>query len=189
MIIFFCGLIIFFGIHSISIVSAEWRNNMVEKLGDGAWRGLYSLVAIAGFILMVWGYGQVRYDSPMLYTPPIWLQHISLILLLPVFPLLIATYFPGRIQATVKHPMLLAVKIWAFAHLLANGELVSVILFGVFLGWAVVDRISLKKRPKRPIPGAPAARYNDSVAIVGGIGLYVAFTLWLHELLIGVSPF
>lgn len=188
MIIFLCGLIIFFAIHSISIVSVEWRNNIVGKLGEGAWRGLYSLVAISGFLLMTWGYGQARFDSPMLYSPPTWLQHISLVLLLPVFPLLIATYFPGRIQETVKHPMLLSVKIWAFAHLLANGELVSVILFGVFLGWAVVDRISLKKRPKRSIPGAPAARFNDIIAVVGGIGLYVAFIVWLHEFLIGVSP-
>ncbi len=188
MIIFFSGLIIFFGIHSISIVSVEWRNNMVGKLGEGAWRGLYSLVAISGFLLMTWGYGQARYDLPMLYTPPTWLQHISLILLLPVFPLLIATYFPGRIQATVKHPMLLAVKIWAFSHLLANGDLASVILFSAFLCWAVVDRISLKKRPKRSIPGAPTAQYNDIIAVVGGITFYIAFILWLHEFLIGVSP-
>ncbi len=188
MITFYCGLIIFFATHSISIVNVEWRNNMVVKVGEGAWRGLYSIAAILGFGLMIWGYGQIRYDSSVLYTSPIWLQHISIFLLVPVFPLLIATYFPGRIKAAVKHPMLLAVKIWAFAHLLANGELISVVLFGSFLCWAVVDRISLKNRPQRPIPEAPPAGYNDIIAIAAGGGLYVAFLYWLHEFLFGVAP-
>lgn len=188
MITFFSGLSIFFAIHSISIVNAEGRNTLVEKIGEGAWRGFYSFVAILGFGLMIWGYGQARYDLPVLYTSPLWLQHISLVLLLPVFPLLIATYFPGRIKAAVKHPMLLATKIWAFAHLLANGELLSVILFLSFLSWAIVDRISLKKRPQRPIPGAPPSPFNDIIAVVGGLGLYTAFILWLHEILIGVAP-
>ncbi len=166
MAIFFAGLVIFLGVHSISIVNVTWRNNMSDKIGDGAWRGLYSLVAIIGFILLIWGYAMARHDSLIIYNPPALLQHLSFILLLPVFPLLIATYFPGRIKAAVKHPMLLAIKIWASAHLLANGELINVILFGSFLCWAVIDRISLKNRPQRAIPGAPPSPLNDTLGTI-----------------------
>ncbi|NNK95052.1 MAG: NnrU family protein [Desulfobacterales bacterium] len=186
--IFVIGLIIFFGIHSISIVNEPWRDRMVDKIGEWPWKGLYSLGAIFGFILMIWGYGVARSEAVVLYTPPPWLQHISLVLLLPVFPLLIAAYFPGRIKEAIKHPMLTATKLWAVAHLFTNGSLVGVILFGSFLAWAVWDRISVQRRLPRPIPGAPPAHFNDIVASVFGIGLYFAFFFWLHALLIGVSP-
>jgi uncharacterized membrane protein len=111
-----------------------------------------------------------------------------MLLLVFIFPLLLATYLPGRIQKATKHPMLVATKIWALAHLLANGGLADVVLFGGFLAWAVVDRISLKRRTPLPVPGAPPSRINDILAIVLGLGLYVAFVLWLHKMLIGVSP-
>jgi len=186
--IFLIGLIIFFGIHSISIVNEPWRDRMVNKIGEMPWKGIYSLAAIVGFILIIWGYGISRLDSVILYTSPLWLQHISLVLLLPVFPLLIAAYFPGRIKQAVKHPMLTATKLWALAHLFANGSLVDVILFGSFLAWAVWDRISVQHRQPRPTPGAPPSRFNDIVAGVFGIGLYFAFIFWLHALFIGVSP-
>jgi uncharacterized membrane protein len=182
------GLVLFLGTHSISIVNSAWRDRIVTRVGLIPWQGLYSLIAIAGFVLIVYGYGLARQDPTILYTPPTWLRHVSMLLLVFVFPLLLATYLPGRIQKVTKHPMLVATKIWAFAHLLANGYLADVVLFGAFLAWAVVNRISMKRRTPLPVPGAPPSRFNDIVAIVVGLGLYVAFVLWLHTWLIGVSP-
>ena len=149
------GLIIFFGVHSLSIVNAPWRDRQAARLGEGSWQAAYSLAALIGFGLIVWGYGLARHDPLVLYWPSVWLRHLALLLMLPVFPLLLAAYLPGRIQATVKHPMLAATKLWAVAHLLANGMLADVLLFGSFLAWAVVDRVSLKHRAPQPVPGAP----------------------------------
>ena len=185
---FILGLFIFLGVHSISIVDNSWRDRMVGKIGEGPWKGLYSLVSISGFILIIWGYGLARSGSIDLYTPQRWLQHLSLILLFPVFPLLVATYFPGRIKAVVGHPMLVAIKLWAVAHLLSTGALIDVILFGSILIWAVMDRVSLKQRQTRPVPGAPSTQYNDAVAVILGFVLYLAFIFWLHQLFFGVSP-
>jgi uncharacterized membrane protein len=186
--LFLTGLLIFLGIHSISIINESWRDRMVNKIGEWPWKGVYSLAAIFGFILMIWGYGAVRYDTVVLYTPPEWQQYISLLLLLPVFPLLIAAYFPGRIKAAATHPMLLATILWAIAHLFINGSLNNVILFGSFLAWAVWDLVSVQHRQPRPIPGAPHSKFNDIIACVLGLGLYFAFVFRLHELLIGISP-
>ena len=182
------GLLLFLGVHSVSIVNAPWRDRVAARLGEPVWQGLYGLVALAGFALIVWGYGLARVAPIVLYTPPVGLRHVALLLMVVVFPLLLAAYLPGRIQAVTRHPMLLATKVWALAHLLANGSLADVVLFGSFLAWAVADRISLKRRTPRPVPGAPPGRANDFIAIVGGLGLYVAFLLWLHPLLFGVSP-
>jgi uncharacterized membrane protein len=186
--IFIAGLVLFFATHSVSIANAPWRDRMVQRLGLMTWQGIYSAVALVGFVLIVWGYGLARQDPTVLYTPPVWLRHVALLLLVPVFPLLLATYLPGRIQTALKHPMLAATKFWAFAHLLANGTVVDVLLFGSFLAWAVMDRISVKRRAPRPVPGAPPSRFNDIIAVVGGLVLYVAFVRWLHLWLIGVSP-
>jgi uncharacterized membrane protein len=188
MTILIIGLVLFLGVHSLSIVNPSWRDKVATRIGATPWQGLYSIVAIAGFVLIVHGYAQARLDQTILYLPPAWLRHVAMLLLLFIFPLLLATYLPGRIQKTTKHPMLAATKIWAFAHLLANGGLADVILFGGFLVWAVVDRISLKRRTPLPVPGAPPSRLNDVLAIVLGLGLYIAFVLWLHVMLIGVSP-
>ncbi len=187
--IFLIGLLIFFGIHCISILNEPWRNRMVNKIGEWAWKGIYSLVSVFGFILIVWGYGVTRYDAALLYTPPLWLHQFSLLLLLPVFLLLVAAYIPGRIKTVTKHPMLISTKLWAVAHLLLNGSLVNVLLFSSFLTWAIWDRISLEHRQPRSIPGAPYSSFNDIIACVVGLGLYLAFAFWLHELLIGVPPF
>lgn len=180
------GLVLFFGVHSISIVNDRWRNRMAASMGEGRWKGVYALVAITGFVLIVWGYGLARQDPVVLYTPPAWLHPVAMVLLVPVFPLLLAAYLPGRIQNTVKHPMLAATKLWAVAHLLANGMLADVLLFGAFLVWAVVDRISMQRRAQRPVPSVPPSRANDLIALVGGLALYAAFVLWLHGWLIGV---
>lgn len=183
------GLFIFLGTHSISIIHPAWRDRMVHEIGEWPWKGIYSLFAIIGFVLIVWGYGLARYDPVVLYTPPVWLRHTSLVLLLFVFPLLLATYLPGRIKSAIQHPMLAATKVWAFAHLLANGNLADVVLFGSILVWAIADRLSMKRRQPRAIPAAPPAKWNDVIAVVGGLGLYLAFALWLHEWLLGLGPF
>ncbi|MCU0812698.1 MAG: NnrU family protein, partial [Thiobacillaceae bacterium] len=141
------GLVIFFGVHSISIVARDWRERTVARIGPAAWKALYSVASLVGFLLIVGGYAQARLDPVILYQPPIWARHLAALLMLPVFPLLLATYLPGRIKAAVKHPMLAATKAWAVAHLLANGMLADVLLFGGFLAWAVIDRISAGKRP------------------------------------------
>ncbi|MBM0107341.1 NnrU family protein [Steroidobacter sp. S1-65] len=183
------GLVLFLGVHSVEIFSPGFRSRAVEKMGEGAYKGIYTLLSIVGFILLVWGYGVARQDPILVYAPPVWTRHLAALLLLPVFPLLFAAYLPGRIKAAVKHPMLAAVKLWAFAHLLANGMLADLLLFGGFLIWAVADLISVKRRPVvRPVPGPPPMRYNDLIAVVGGLAVYVIFVLWLHVRLIGVAP-
>lgn len=183
------GLVLLLGIHSVSIGAPAWRDKQVARRGEGAWKGFYSVVSIASFVLLIYGYGLARQSPVVLYTPPTALRHIALLLMLPFFPLLFAAYLPGRIKAAAKHPMLLAVKLWALAHLLANGTLHDVILFGAFLAWAVADRISVKRRSvARVVPGAPPSPMNDVIAIVGGLVAYAVFLLWAHGWLIGVSP-
>lgn len=182
------GLVLFFAAHSVSIVNEPWRNRVVATMGEWPWKGLYSLVSIVGLVLIVWGYGLARQEPVLLYAPPVWLRHLALLLLIPVFPLLFATYLPGRIRGATKHPMLVATKLWAGAHLLANGTLADVLLFGAFLVWAVADRLSMRHREDRPIPTMPASPINDVIAVLGGIALYVVFVLWLHTWLIGISP-
>jgi uncharacterized membrane protein len=181
------GLIVFLGVHSVSIFAPGLRDRVRNRLGEGPWKGLYSLISLLGFVLIIWGFGLARRSPVVLYTAPGWLRHGTFLFMLPVFPLLIAAYMPGRIKTALKHPMLAAVKFWAFGHLLANGMLADVLLFGGFLAWAVVDRISLKRRPQT-LPMAPPGRFNDLIAIVGGLVLYVIFIGWAHRWLIGVSP-
>ena len=182
------GLVIFFGVHSVAIVAPSWRDQMAARLGDAAWKAAYSLVSIVGFVLLVRGYAAARLDPVLLYEPPHWLRHIAAILMVPVFPLLLSAYLPGRIKAAAQHPMLAAIKLWATAHLLANGMLGDVLVFGGFLAWAVVDRISLKRRLPRAAPALPEGRYNDLIAVVLGFALYVWFIAWAHARLFGVQP-
>jgi len=182
------GLVIFLLTHSVSIVAPGARDRWVARLGAGAWRGLYSLVSLGGFVLLVMGFRAARLEPVMLYSPPTWLRDLALLLMLPVFPMLLAAYLPGRIQVTLKHPMLAAVKAWALAHLLANGTLADVLLFGSLLAWAVVDRISLKRRPSGRVALGRAAPWNDWVAVIAGLALYAAFLLGVHRYLFGVSP-
>jgi uncharacterized membrane protein len=182
------GLLLFLGMHSVSIVAPSWRDAQVLRHGELPWKGLYSVLSIVGFVLIVVGYGAARQSPVVLYAPPMWTRHLALVLLLPVFPLLLAAYLPGRIQAAARHPMLAAVMLWAIAHLLANGMLADVLLFGGFLVWAVADRVSLKRRPQRPVPGAPPAAMNDVIAVVAGLVLYGLFVTSLHRWLFGVAP-
>ena len=182
------GLIIFLGIHSISIFAPSFRDGMAARLGAGPWRGVYSLISLIGFALLIWGYGLARREPVVLYNPPFWTRYVAAVLMLPVFPLLFAPYFPGRIKAALKHPMLVAVTLWAVAHLISNGMLADVVLFGGFLMWAVADRISYRHRTQRPLQGAPPAPRNDIIVVVVGFVLYVLFVFWLHQKLFGVQP-
>jgi uncharacterized membrane protein len=181
------GLVIFLGVHSIAIFAPRWRGQLIARIGMPSWKMGYSLASIAGFVLIVMGYGAARLDPVVLYQPPFWLRHVAMLVMLPVFPLLLAAYLPGRIKAAVKHPMLAAVKAWALAHLLVNGTLADVLLFGGFLAWAVLDRISAGKRPV-VAQAAPGSARNDIIAIVGGLALYAVFVVWAHAWLIGVRP-
>ena len=182
------GLVVFLGTHSVSMVNAAWRDRVANRIGEQTWQALFALVSLVGFVLIIWGYGLARQEPVVLYAPPLWLRHVALLLLVPVFPLFLAAYLPGRIRDATRHPMLAAVKLWAFAHLLANGMLADAVLFGAFLAWAVLDRISMKRRAPRPVPGALPATYNDLIAVAGGLALYAGFLLWFHRWLIGVSP-
>lgn len=188
MAVLIAGLILFFGVHSVRIVANGWVERSIDRMGRAPWTALYSLVAIVGVVLIVYGYGLARQTPEVLYAPPVWLRHLSMLLLVPVFPLLFAAYLPGRIQTLARHPMLVATKLWAVAHLLANGTVADVLLFGGFLVWAVADRISLKHRSGAPVPALPRTAFNDVIAVVAGLALYVAFVLWLHAALIGVAP-
>ena len=189
MIVLIVGLVIFLGVHSISIVNREWRNRMFEHMGEKKWKALYSITALVGFAMLVYGYGLARQHPVVVYVPPYWLRYVTGILMLPVFPLFFASHLPGKIKSTVKHPMLAAVKIWATAHLLSNGMLADILLFGGLLAWAVVDRISVKRNPRGPVDRIPPSTRNDVIAVVGGLITYVVFMRWLHGWLIGVVPF
>ncbi len=186
MVVLIIGLVMFLGVHAIAV--AGLRETAIQRLGEGPYKGLYSLVSAAGLAAIVWGYGLARAEPTVAWLPPVWARHLSLTLMLPVFPLLLAAYLPGRIQRATKHPMLLATKIWATAHLLANGMVHDLLLFGGFLAWAVAVRVSLKRRAPRAIAMAPATPANDAIAVVAGLALYLA-TLWrVHLWLIGVAP-
>ena len=181
------GLLVFLGIHSIALAVPAFRSRAIAQMGEGPWKGLYSLVAAVGFVLIVYGFHLAREAPVVLYSPPSWLRYVTFLLMLPVFPLIIAAYLPGRIKTAMKHPLLNAVKFWALAHLLANGMLADVLLFGGFLVWAGVDRMSLKRRAQ-VVPSAPAGRFNDLIAVAVGLALYLFFIAWAHLRLFGVSP-
>nr|WP_281409355.1 NnrU family protein [Microvirga terricola] len=180
------GLIVFFSVHALTM-ARTWRAGIIAKIGEGPYKGLYSLVSLAGLVLIIIGYGQYRQAGYIpVWDPPVWTRHLALPLVWIAFVLFPAAYLPGRIKAAVKHPMMAGVKIWAFAHLLANGDLGSILLFGSFLVWAVTARISVKYRGE-PAPVAPPAGIrNDVLVVLIGTAAYAIFVIWLHPLLIGV---
>jgi uncharacterized membrane protein len=182
------GLLIFLGVHFIGAFAPAWRERMRARIGPGGWKGLYAVISLIGFVLIVKGYALARLTPAVIYTSPTWLRHIVLLLMVPVFPLIFAAYLPGKIKARLKHPMLDAVKLWATAHLLANGTLADIILFASFLAWAIIVRASFKRRPPQVIATAPPRPWNDALAILLGLALYVVTLLWLHLKVIGVSP-
>ncbi|MGH8241782.1 MAG: NnrU family protein [Steroidobacteraceae bacterium] len=185
---FILGLVIFFGVHCSSLLAPAWRNRMIERLGRGAWQGLYSAISLIGFYLLVTGYGDARASANVLYASPYWFRYIAALLMLPAFTLALASVLPGRIRVRTQHPLLMATVLWAIAHLLTNGNVADLLLFGTFLIWSVAVRISFMRRPARPIRTFPTSTANDAIAVVGGLALYAIFMLWLHARWFGVAP-
>jgi uncharacterized membrane protein len=183
------GLVLFLGTHAFSMARSN-RAAAVARIGEGPYKGLYSLVSLAGIVLVSIGYGQYRAGGYIpVWDPPVWTRHLALLLVLVAFICFVAAYLPGHIKARLKHPMLAGVKIWALAHLLANGDLGSILLFGSFLVWGVAARISVKRRDVAAQHGgtaAPAGIRNDVLAVAIGSAVYIAFVFWLHPWLIGV---
>jgi uncharacterized membrane protein len=185
------GLLIFLGLHSVRIVADPWRSAMRARLGEGAWKGLYSLLSLAGFALLIWGYGQARQTPVVLWTPPVSMRHLAALLTAIAFILITAAYVPrNAIKAKLHHPMLLGVKTWALAHLLANGTLADVLLFGSFLAWAVVLFAVSRRRDRANGTVYPAGTASGTtITVVVGLLAWAAFAFWLHGMLIGVRPF
>lgn len=184
------GLVLFLGIHSVRIVADGWRTRQRARLGENGWKGLYSLVSIVGFVLIVWGFGLARQHPVLLYVPPLALRHLNALFTLLAFILVVAAYVPANhFKARLGHPMLAGVKVWAFGHLLAIGMLHDVVLFGAFLLWAIVDFVSARRRDRAAGVVYPAGTVKgDAIALVAGIVLWAVFAFWLHGWLIGVSP-
>ena len=185
------GLVLFLGIHTVPMMQGL-RGGIRSAASPALYQVLLSLVSAVGLVLIVWGYGQMQGQgrlNPEIYTPPIWLRHVTLLLMWPAMILLVAAYVPSRIRTKAKHPMLAGIKLWALAHLLANGDLASLILVGSFLAWAVVDRISVKKRAALgPLGAKTGGLVGDLIAVAGGTAVYLVLLLWAHKAPIGVSP-
>lgn len=185
------GLVLFLGVHSIRIFADDWRTAQRNKIGEMPWKGIYSLVSLVGFGVLVWGYGLARHETTIIWSPPVFMRHIAALLVLVAFIFLVATYVPGNsIKARVHHPMVLAVKTWAFAHLLANGTLADIILFASFLVWAMLSFRAARKRDRVTGTSYPPGTMGATlVTVVVGIAAFVGFALWGHAYLIGVRPF
>ncbi len=185
------GLVLFLGTHAFTMLRGP-RAGLRARLGEGGYKGLYTALSLLGLLLIIYGFGHYRAGGmDNVWFPPTWTKHLALLLNLPVFILLAIGRQGGWILAKAKHPMLLAVKIWATAHLLANGDLGGMLLFGGFLVWAILARISCKRRPEEGhaaiLRGSMTFGRSDIIAIVAGLALYVAMVFWLHPLLIGVA--
>ena len=191
MLVLISGLVLFLGVHSIRLFANAWRASQIERMGEKPWKTLYSIASIVGFGLIVWGFGLVRSTSVLLWSPPIWTRHLAAGLMLVSFVLLIATYVPGnRIKARCGHPMLLAVKVWAVAHLLANGTLADILLFGAFLIWSVASFSVFRRRDRLSGVNYPSTGIWQDLAVIGiGFVAFALFAHWGHLWLIGVSPF
>lgn len=191
MLLLITGLLLFLGIHSIGLLAPSLRQAAITRMGEMPWKGLYSVVSLIGFVLICYGYGQSRLTPVEVWSPPAWINHLTVLLMLPAIILLVASFVPGTsIKARVGHPLVLSVKIWALAHLLNNGRLGDVLLFGAFLAWAAVDFVVLRKRDR--VAGITYPRLGiarDVLAVGVGVIAYVGFALWGHRWLIGVGPF
>jgi uncharacterized membrane protein len=191
MIVLVAGLLLFLGVHSIRIVANDWRSAQIAHLGAMKWKGLYSVVSLIGFGLIVWGFGMARMAPVVLWTPQLWTRHVAGLLMLLAIILLVAAYVPGNhIKARICHPMLAATKTWAFAHLLANGTLADVVLFGAFLVWSIVAFVTSRRRDRAAGTTYPSLGIGrDILTIIVGIAGWALIAFYLHLRLIGVSPF
>ncbi len=184
------GLVLFLGVHSSRMLAADWRAQTVERLGAGPWKGLYSVLSLAGLALLVWGYGMARQMPVQLWSPPVGMRHLAALLTLLAFVFLAAAYVPGnQIKARLHHPMVLGVKTWALAHLLANGTLSGLVLFGGFLAWAVALFVVSRRRDRAAgVSYAPGRASRTALTVAVGTLAWAAFAFWLHGLLIGIRP-
>ena len=185
------GLVIFLGTHSVRIVADGWRTGVRQRLGDNRYKGLYSLISLAGFVLLIWGFGHARQQPVVLWPPMAWARHLGALLVLVAFVLLAAAYVPGNgIKARLHHPMVLGVKTWALAHLLATVTLAGVVLFGSFLVWSVLDYRSARSRDRAAgTVYPPGSASKTAVTLAVGVVAWAAFAFWGHGVLIGVRPF
>lgn len=184
------GLLLFLGVHSVRIVADDWRGTRVARMGLKPWKGAVTIISLIGLALIVWGYGVARQAPVTVYSPPLWTRHLAALLMVPSFILITAAYVPGtRIKRAVGHPMVAGVKTWAFAHLLANGLLADVVLFGSFLAWSIADYVSARRRDRAAgvvyVAGPVLA---DVKAVVIGVIAWIGFAFWLHGWLFGVRP-
>lgn len=182
------GLVVFLGTHSVRIFAEDWRGRQIARLGAGGWKGVYSLVSAAGLASIVYGYGLARAEPVQLWLPPVWTRPVAGLLMLPAMILIVAAYAPvNHLRSALGHPMLAGVKIWAFAHLLANGTLADLLLFGGFLAWAALDFRAARRRDRAAaVARVPATAWGSVRAGVIGIAAWALFTFWLHGALIGV---
>jgi uncharacterized membrane protein len=184
------GLIIFIGMHSVRIVADDFRTRQIAKVGARTWKAMHAAVSIVGFLLLVIGYGIARGESVLVWNPPLWTHYVAILLTIPAFILFAASSIPGtRIRAKAGHPLLAGVKTWSFAHLIANGTLADILLFGAFLLWSIAAYASARRRDRKAgtlYPVGPVTR--DVMAIIAGSVAWAVFAFWLHGLLIGVSP-
>ena len=185
------GLVIFLGVHSVRIFAEGWRSATRQRMGENAYKGIYTLLSLAGFALLIWGFGQARQQPVLLWTPMLWTRHLAALLMLVSFVLLAAAYVPRNgIKARVHHPMVLGVKTWAFAHLLANNTLADLLLFGSFLVWSVFNFGAARARDKAAgaVYAAGTAGATVTTVVVGALA-WAVFAFWAHGWLIGVRPF
>jgi uncharacterized membrane protein len=184
------GLVLFLGVHSTRIFAEGWRTATITRIGERPWKGIYSVVSIATFVILVWGYGLARHDPVVVWTPPHGMAHVTALLTLIAFVLFTAAYVPrNQIKARLHHPMILGVKTWAFAHLLSNGTLADIVLFGAFLAWAVLDFAASRRRDRaNGTVYAPGTGSRTAITVVVGVVAGLVFALWLHGPLIGVRP-
>jgi uncharacterized membrane protein len=187
------GLVLFLGVHSTRIVAESWRTSMIRRVGETPWKAGYALLSIAGFVLLVWGFGQARQQPVVLWpAPPVWIRHVAALLTLGAFVLLAAAYVPrNAIKAKLQHPMIIGVKVWALAHLVSNNTLADVVLFGSFLLWAVLDFRAARRRTDRRHPSPPpvGAGVRTAVTVVIGVAAWAVVAFWLHGRWIGMAPF
>ncbi|KWF63042.1 NnrU family protein [Burkholderia pseudomultivorans] len=191
MLVLILGLAIFLGVHSVRIVADGWRSATIARIGEKGWKAGYSIASIIGFVLIVRGYGIARENATLLWVSPVGVRHLTGMLTAIAFVLISASYVPrNRIKTLVGHPMVAGVMVWAIAHLLANGTLHAVVLFGAFFVWSLVDFIVSRARDRRDGVRYPAGGLRgDVVAVVGGVVVWAVFALFLHGWLIGVRPF
>jgi uncharacterized membrane protein len=184
------GLLLFLGTHSVRIFAEGWRTGMVAKLGPNGWKGVYSALALLGFVLIIWGYGQARLTPVPLWTPSVGMRHLASLLTLLAFILLAAAYVPrNAIKARIGHPMVVAVKVWALAHLLANHTLADLLLFGTFLIWAVLNFRAARARDRLAGTTRPAGTAaGTAVTVIAGLVAWAVFAFWAHAAWIGVRP-